>query len=257
MLDSDTQRYRGILKMFRGIDNTCNYEYYYNTDDEYLKMLRNEYSLDKVVGEGNTFVKLIKLTSWLYSLLLHDPLYENKKTDTAYTLLKRLKNGQSINCRAVALIFVELCFSLGIKAQTYWLLPFSPYDNDCHVVPVAFCDNFNKWVMFDATVNSIVLNNDGVPLSPLEIRHEICEGNNLFFSETLKFYRFNRTFSSQCQGFYRYLSKNVFFFKTYKINSKGYEYIDNQEIIYLFPNDFPLKSRLEEANAFWNNKVHI
>ena len=54
-------------------------------------------------------------------------------------------------------------------------MPLSPYDHDCHVVNEVWDSGLNKWVMLDITNNQYWVDENGVPLSVLEIRQKGAE----------------------------------------------------------------------------------
>ena len=233
--------YCGLLNMFDiqnasddldGITYKCN-------ADEYACLL-DKYNIDKFTEGATDYDKAFALMRWLSDILIHSPDYHNKKEDDAFSLLNRLMNNEPINCRAAANIMVECCLSLGMKSRAVWLLPANPYDSDCHVVPIVFCKELDKWVMFDATVNSIVRDENGVPLSPLEIRKKLAKEEEISFLDTLKYVRADCSYTVQENMFKKYLSKNLFMMKTYKINCKGYEGVKNQEYIHLISDNFDI-----------------
>ena len=232
-----TDVYYGLLKMFDSFTgDTIKFKYKF---DNYNNIkLRNDYNLFEICGGGSSLEKSINLMKWLFSILIHNPDYINQTTDNSFNLIEKLNNKIAINCRATATILTECLLSVGIPARSVWLMPFSPYDRDCHVVTMAFCKELSKWVMLDATVNSIVMNKDGTPLDPIEIRDIIKDMGTLSFSNELWFYRINCSSETQRKGYYTYLAKNTFYLKSYKFNCFGYENIKNPELVFCIPNGF-------------------
>jgi hypothetical protein len=80
--------------------------------------------------------------------------------------------GNGINCRCKAQILNEMCLSLGIYTRKVWIMPNSMYDSDCHVVNEVWDTKLNKWVMLDITNNQYWVDENGTPLSVLEIRRK-------------------------------------------------------------------------------------
>lgn len=91
--------------------------------------------------------------------------------NSALKLLEYSLNDKShgINCRAKAQILNEMCLSLGIYARKVWIMPYSGYDGDCHVVNEIWDVSLNKWVMLDITNNEYWVDESNTPLSVLEI----------------------------------------------------------------------------------------
>jgi hypothetical protein len=65
-----------------------------------------------------------------------------------------------------------MCLSLGIYARKVWIMPYSEYDRDCHVVNEIWDTGLNKWIMLDITLNEYWVDENGIPLSVLEIRQK-------------------------------------------------------------------------------------
>lgn len=246
--------YCGLLNMFDLGDVSDDMdELSYDCNEQNYKELINEFHIDRFVKEDSDFDTAFGLMRWINEILIHLPDYHNQKTDNAAYLLKRLMNNEPINCRSAANIIVECCLALGLKSRAVWLLPANPYDSDCHVVPMVLCRELNKWVMFDATVNSIVKDKNGIPLSLLEIRNKLANDEEILFSDTLRYVRADCDYAVQVKMFRKYLSKNLFMMRTYKINCNGYEGVENQEYVYLASKNFDINRYYELQNNYFNN----
>ncbi|MGN1188902.1 MAG: hypothetical protein ACI4SL_00735, partial [Candidatus Ornithospirochaeta sp.] len=84
--------------------------------------------------------------------------------------LDNKKNG--INCRNKAQIFNEMMLSLSIYSRKVWIMPYSSYDDECHVVNEIWDSSLNKWIMLDISNNAYWIDENDVPLSLLEIREK-------------------------------------------------------------------------------------
>ena len=82
------------------------------------------------------------------------------------------KKGNGINCLSKAQILNEMCLALGIYARKVWIMPYSAYDTECHVVNEVWDTALNKWVMLDITGNTYWVDAKRTPLSVLEIRQK-------------------------------------------------------------------------------------
>ena len=106
--------------------------------------------------------------------LTHKSNYDNSVDMNALSLLKHSLDNEShgINCRNKAQILNEMCLALGIYSRKVWIMPNSIYDSDCHVVNEVWDTKLGKWVMLDITNNEYWVDENGTPLSVLEIRYK-------------------------------------------------------------------------------------
>ncbi len=143
------------------------------THDDYPEIIRL-YGIDKTAGEGTELERAMRLMDEYSSRLTHESWYDNSVEMNALSLLEySLDNSRhGINCRSKAQILNEMCLALGICSRKVWIMPNSPYDTDCHVVNEVWDSSLNKWVMLDITNNQYWVDEHGVPLSVLEIRHK-------------------------------------------------------------------------------------
>lgn len=159
---------RNNLDFAQGAPHTFTYDM---TDSEYPQ-LNDLYHIDTIAGGGSEFDRALRLMDAFAPRLHHKSDYDNHVPMDALSLLAysldQPKNG--INCRAKAQIFNEICLANGIYARKVWLLPYSPYDGECHVVNEVWDAAYRKWIMLDISNNEYWVNEDGKPLSILEIR---------------------------------------------------------------------------------------
>ena len=66
-------------------------------------------------------------------------------------------------------ILAECCLALGIPARRVFIMPFSPYDTDNHVVNEIYDDTREKWVMMDPTTGGMFVDENRTPLSLIEM----------------------------------------------------------------------------------------
>lgn len=162
----------GILKnnleFASGEDFTLKYDF---DNEEYQKLI-SEYKIDKIAGKESEFQKALNLMNEFAPRLYHKSDYDNSIDMNALSLLEYSLDdkSQGINCRNKAQILNEMCLALGIYARKVWIYPYSGYDSDCHVVNEVWDTSLNKWVMLDITNNQYWVDENGTPLSVLEIR---------------------------------------------------------------------------------------
>lgn len=164
----------GILRNNVEFASGENYEIYYDFENEEYPQLIEEYGIDKIAGNGTEFEKALRLMDTYAPRLYHQSYYDNSIEMNALSLLAySLDNrSQGINCRNKAQILNEMCLALGIYARKVWIMPNSGYDNDCHVVNEIWDTQLNKWIMLDITNNEYWVDENGTPLSVLEIRYK-------------------------------------------------------------------------------------
>lgn len=111
-----------------------NIKYDFSNSD--YTVLKEKYDLESIAKDGSEFDKVMRLMNEFSCRLTHKSDYDNHIEPTALTLLEySLDNSkQGINCRAKAQILNEICLSLGIYSRKVWIMPYSKYDGDCHVV---------------------------------------------------------------------------------------------------------------------------
>ena len=147
-------------------------EIQYDFEHEEYPELIAKYGIDRTAGEGSAFEKALRLMNAYAPRLTHKSDYDNHVEMSALALLEYSldKKNCGINCRNKAQILNEMCLALGIYARKVWIIPYSGYDSDCHVVNEVWDETLNKWVMLDITNNQYWVDEGGTPLSVMEIR---------------------------------------------------------------------------------------
>lgn len=164
----------GILKNNLEFHDGNNDELKYNFSHENYETLKSKYGIEKTAGSGTEFERALNLMNEYAPRLTHKGDYDNHISINALDLLEySLDNkNQGINCRNKAQILNEMCLSLGIYSRKVWIMPYSQYDSDCHVVNEVWDTSLNKWVMLDITNNTYWVDENKTPLSVLEIREK-------------------------------------------------------------------------------------
>lgn len=232
--------YSGILKMmdeFR--DDGLDVRIQYLLDDDYSE-LTNTYHLNEIAGCGSDFQKALNLLSWISSHIYHYGNYDNHVKNTAmdlfdYAFDKGINCG--INCRSLSLALTECLLAIGIKTRTVYILPFSPYDFDNHVVSESWIKELNKWVMLDPTYNLYVSDKEGIPLGVVELRQKLAEQEEVIFSEAAN-YNGNSIDKAEILSYY---AKDLFRFSVSDIQGRDSENIDNRRMISIVPVGYDVK----------------
>ena len=195
----------------------------YDFDNAEYSELLEKYNIEKTAGEGSEFERAARLMNEYAPRLRHKSNYDNHIDMNALALLEySLDNSaQGINCRNKAQILNEMCLALGIYSRKVWIIPYSGYDTDCHVVNEVWDSTLNKWVMLDITNNEYWVDENGTPLSVMEIREkgamqEFCTpvyyGENMDDLQALKQKHMNE---------FLYTMKNMVYIKCCKVQTVG------------------------------------
>lgn len=229
--------FKGILfnnsEFAEGTEDSLSYKF----DCTEFEVLKQEYKIQEIAGNGTSFEKAVNLTRYFAPRLLHDGNFDNHISCNALELLKYSLNKPScgINCLNKSKILQELCLALKIPAHRVWIMPYSPYDMENHVVTEIYDDTLSKWVMLDVTSNGYFADAIGVPLSVVEIRRNFALNEVCDFIKTVS--ECAKVFSDKkAEAIYyeRYFAKNSFWYVVEKNNTCG----DDGERLYCIPKGF-------------------
>lgn len=233
--------YTGILKMFEDFpESSSNTKLSYDTSDKQLQSLRQRYSLDGIAGHGDDLSKSLNILSWLSSNTIHKGNYGNHIPNNSLDLLEyAFQQGaeHGINCRALSIILTECLLSIGIMARTIYIMPFSPYDSDNHVITHAFIKSLNKWILLDPTYNSYIMDDRNNILNIFETRNCLANQEKLLFNKEINYN--GESWTDDAPYYVEYLAKDLFYFITKecsRFNAEG----DNRTIT-ISPRNFDVK----------------
>ncbi len=142
-----------------------------------LKLLRQIYKLDEVVGGGkDDFEKIILLKKWVHDTLPLGKNPTNDYTDVTEILEDATSGKGEFFCSHYALVFIECATALGFKARKVGV------DNDHefgeeemhHGVADIWDSVHGKWIVIDA-MHNLHFEKDGSPLNALEVRNEYIQ----------------------------------------------------------------------------------
>lgn len=201
-----------------------------------FKTLKGKYSLETIAGKGSDFNKAKRILNYLAPRLYHSGYYDNHIECNALSLLEySLDNKEhGINCLNKAKILQECLLALKIYARRVFMMPYSPFDMDNHVVVEIYDRKLQKWIMLDPTTNCYMIDKNNNPLSLMEMRE--FYGNN----ETIVPVEANKrkiNFERQYQkhiSMITYYAKNCFYFLIDEYSSFG----DKDGVLTFAPNSF-------------------
>lgn len=237
--------FTGILKMmdeFQGTNAKIDFEYYH--DDIASKILKEKYHIDEIAGTGNTVYRAINLLDWLSSHTYHFGNYDNHVTKNALDLLeysydKELEHG--INCRSLSITLAECCLAVGLYARAVYLMPFSPYDGDSHVVCEVYIPENNKWIMLDPTYNGYVMDENDNIYSVLELRHALANRCKLKFCDK---FNYNGDFNIDFKDINEYYAKDLFYLQCRRIHTYNSEELSGNPTIIFAPVGYDVKKSI-------------
>lgn len=225
--------YTGILKMtvdFRDDGKDISIKYLLDANYDQLFEL---YQINEIAGTKNDFNKALNLLNWISSNIYHYGNYNNHITNTALDLFKyAFGKGEKygINCRSLSLALTECLLAIGIKARTIYIMPYSPYDFDNHVVCEAWIVEMDKWVMFDPTYNLFASYNK-IPLNVIEIRSLLADQKEVIFNKEANY---NRQPINKDE-LVTYYAKDLFRFMLSDIQGSDSESIEGRRMINIAP----------------------
>jgi hypothetical protein len=202
--------------------------------------LCEKYGLFEVAGSKDDFDKAINLLEWISSNIFHYGNYRNHVENTAmklfeYSFGKGVENG--INCRSLSLALAECLLAVGINARTIYIMPFSPYDFDNHVVCEAWIERLGKWVMLDPSYNLYVFH-EGIYLSVLEFRELLANQTAVMINERANY----NNDPINKEELVSYYAKDLFRFMVSDTQGSNSEDIDGRKMINITPIGYDVKN---------------
>lgn len=214
--------------------------------------LRKKYGLDKLAGKGGAFQRGRRLLHHLAPRLTHSSYYDNHIPCDALSLLaysyEQPEHG--INCLNKSKILAECCLAVGICARRVGIMPYSPYDNDNHVVTEIYDPALAKWIMLDPTTDGWFVDGDGVPLSLLELRERFARRQfTTFVSSADRKGDLPRLWDKNME-LNTYICKNLFWLKVERHNGFG----PSEEWLSFVPAGY---DRRRNQTALLNYKISV
>ena len=213
---------------------------YQDSSNEHLRALRRGFNLDSIAGKGNDASRILNVLHWLHNLVPHDGQHGNPEVMNAMNMLSVCKaEKRGLNCRGLSTVLNECYLALGYKSRFITCLPKDTTDTECHVINMVYCNDLKKWIWVDATHDSYVMDENGVPLGVAEVRARLISGQPLHINPDANW---NHTLSTVKEDYlYNYMAKNLYRFSC-PLNSMydTESTVKDKEIIYveLLPLDY-------------------
>ena len=234
--EAKLQIYNGIIANNPLSENGIESSIKYSFDCPEFLELKEKYNLEEISGKGSDFVRAKRLLNYLAPRLHHSGYYDNHIECNSLALLEYSFDNpdHGINCLNKSKIYEECLLALGIYARRCFMMPYSPFDMDNHVVVEIYDKKMKKWIMLDPTTNCYVVNKNLTPLSLLEMREHYGDNDKLAPVESNK-----KKFNFQLQyekniDLVSYYSKNCFYFFIDEYSTFG----DKEGLLTFAPNSF-------------------
>lgn len=217
------QIYSGILLHNQTFSSGNDEKIKYNFDCPQFSTLKQKYELEKIAKQGTEFDKAKRLLHYLAPRLAHSGWYDNHIPCNALDLLEYSLNNpeHGINCLNKSKILQECCLAIGIYARRVAIMPYSPYDFDNHVVTEIFDKQLNKWIMLDPTTDGLFVDNDGTPLSILDIREKFANADFVTFVQSTDKLQNLKSLKEKHVEINSYICKNLFYFNIDQVSTFG------------------------------------
>ena len=190
---------------------------YQPKESKNLRMVRDYFKLDSVVGQGDELSKIINLLHFAHDNIRHDGSNQAFAELDAIDLYNYYKTtGKGVNCRQLAISLCEMYLSMGIPARYVTCMPADSLDYECHVINTVWSEQLQKWLYIDPTMDAWVTDENGTMLSIAEVRERLINAQPLVLCETANW---NHE-SQQTKEYYleTYMAKNLYYFVCKKLN---------------------------------------
>lgn len=245
-----TDVFAGILFNNQTFETGNNAEITYNFNCPEFVTLKEKYNLEKIAAKGSDFNRAKRLLHYLSPRLIHSPWYDNHIPCNSLDLLEYSLNKpeQGINCLSKSKILEECCLAVGIYARRVSLMPFSPYDFDNHVVVEIYDRQLKKWIMLDPSSDGLFVDENGFPLSLLEMREKFANSEFITFVESTSRLKDLNALRERYAEQNAYICKNLFYFYVDQVSTFG----ASKNILAFIPVNYSVKE-----NSIANKKYRI
>jgi hypothetical protein len=213
----------------------------YNLGDVFPKEFNEKYKIKEKAGCGNDLSRAINILHWISNNIQHNgtkPIPEEIDSLALFDNAWGKGYDFGINCRFLSILLADCLLSIGLFARPLYLMPFSPYDEDNHVVTQVFIRELNKWIMLDPSFDAYVMNQEKEMLNIFEIRDLLSNQEAIIFNDEI---RHNDDKWQIDEPYYKeYLAKDSFYIETYeKVGCYNPNNIGKH--LYICPENYDLK----------------
>ncbi len=215
-----------------------------------LTVLREQYDLPAIAGEGDTLTRAMRVMDWLTAHIRHNGSFNFQEGHIPLRVFEFAfdRADRGVNCTTLARTLSACLLSLGIAARPVGIYPFAPYDGDNHFVTECWCPESDRWVMLDPTVNTCVRDETGTPLSCLDVRAALADQQPVTFSDGLRYNGAPYTAEEHRD----YLAKDLFYLQFPTTSSYG---AGGTSFVYLCPEGYDCQKR-DVLNIQWRMRQY-
>jgi hypothetical protein len=129
-------------------------------------------------------------------------------------------------------------------------LPIEEGVEECHVVSIVYSKTMNKWVYMDPSYKAYFQDENGILLSPAEIRERIIRGDSLRVNDEINVN--GRPYSGGKSRYIKYMTKNLIRFSCPVYSDFECEDMEKRSYINLIPTSHSLsrKPKVEIGKHF-------
>lgn len=203
--------------------------------DNQLDRIKKIYDYKNCINE-NSFKTMVRLMVWVFDQLLGDGMcIPPSRFNTEIVLdLTKSKNLYS-NCYMYATVLNEIYLSMGFFSRMVRCMPIDLSYNDCHCVVEAFCQEYNKWIIFDAANKAYYVNKSMIPLNLFELRETIRNNQPVIVPMMSR---------SETSKLIEYWTRNLIRFESYKVSRYGNEScFDNRTMLHFQSKNYPISDK--------------
>ncbi len=213
---------------------------YESADSPEMSKLFDFWEIKNAMGTGGELNRLIKLRRYAAEMLGFPGIsltYRKYDGLNCYDTVKTAKKeGHSLNCRYMSLIFTQMLLSAGFRARWVACLPMELNYSECHCVTEVFVEELGKWIIVDSALDLVYFNKKGELLNLYDIRQMILRGDKIRIMASRG--------NTDTLDVEEYWTRHVFRFKFLLDN--GFDMLNRKDKTYVFlnPKNFVVSDKI-------------
>lgn len=230
----------GILRKNKEYDNgfSTDAQFSYDFSDQRLKELAHFFSLNTIAGDGDDFIKLLRITFEVARTLNLGSALDTSSFH-ALEVFEKTRDGFVSNCFITATVLAECFLSLGYIARMVRCMPIDLRFNECHCMTIVKVKKYQKFIAFDAAMGGYYADSHGNPMGICEIRDALIREED---------FKIRSIFKIDQQDIKQYLAKNMVRFQSHKVSRYGNEIgTQSTSMINLNPVSLPISNKIYMA----------
>ena len=232
----DRQNFLRCFSEFDYNEKNDNFTFSFNLKSQELEFLKKQHKYTVLVDKSSEFRSMVSLMVWVNDILIGDGMaIPPKEFDALHVLNETVTSKLRCNCYMYAVVLNEIFLSVGYISRMVRCLPIDLDFNDCHCVTEAYCQELNKWIIFDSANRAYYINKEMIPLNLFELREHIKNNKKVYVPYM------GRTKSA---ALIEYLSKNLIRFESFKHSMYGNERFNSKQCLLHFQSrNYPISDK--------------